>query len=361
MILAAGEGRRLMPLTLAQAKPTIPVLGRPLVIQILQRLVQGGAREVVLNLHHHPESIKNVLGGSVAPALPAVRYSHEETILGTAGGIRRAAPLLRDGNPIVVHNADSLSDIDMGAAFEAHRRSGCMATLVLAPARPQYSAVQTDSRGRVLSLAGEPAADSGEVVGESLFTGCQIIEDAVFDLIPAEGPSDIVRDVYRPLCESRQIGAYFHEGFWWEFGSPEMYLDGSLRLLGYPPERLRDISADHDALRQIGDGVAAVGPGAEIDDSVRLDGRAALGYASHLSNDVSIADSIVLPEAWIGPGCRLSRSIIGQGVELPAGFVADDSVICNDVDPALSLPPAISRDRGLLTYRLAIAARASGA
>lgn len=359
MVLAAGEGQRLLPLTLCQAKPAIPVLGRPLVIQILQRLGLYGVEEVVLNLHHQPESIKAVLGGRVAPGFPSVRFSHEESILGTAGGIRRAAPLLRDDCPIVVLNADFLSDIDLGAALEAHRRSGCAATLVLAPARPGYSLVQTDARGRVLSLAGKPQALPGQAVGEHLFTGCQIIEEEIFDHIPERAPSDIVRDVYRPLCEQQRVGAYFHEGFWWEFGSPECYLEGSLRLLDYPPERLRDITGDHDVLRQFGRAIAAVGPGSEIDDGVDLVGRAALGYAVHVSEGTRIEDSVVMPEAWIGPNCRLTRSIVGQGVELPAGFVCDHQVVCTDPDPGLALPPSVERRRGLLLYSLATPAEAS--
>ena len=149
MVLAAGEGLRLLPLTLHQAKPAIPVLGRPISIQILHRLGMFGVEEAVLNLHHQAESIKSALGGRVVPGLPNVRYSHEEALLGTAGGIRRAAPLLRDGEPVVVCNSDCLSDIDVGAALDAHRRSGCCATLVLAPARAGYSSVQTDARGRV--------------------------------------------------------------------------------------------------------------------------------------------------------------------------------------------------------------------
>jgi NDP-sugar pyrophosphorylase family protein len=126
-----------------------------------------------------------------------------------------------------------------------------------------------------------------------------------------------------------------------------------MRLLDYPEERLRDISRDHDALRAFNGAVAAVGPGSEIDDSLRIVGRAALGYACHISEGVTIEDSIVMPEAWIGPDCRLAHSIVGQGVELPAGWVAEHQVICNDPDPAIALPPSIERLRGLLIYSLA--------
>lgn len=348
MVLAAGEGRRLLPLTLGSAKPTLPVLGRPLVVQILQRLGRFGVDEAAVNLHHQAESIKATLADCVPAGMPAVRFSHEEILLGTAGGIRRAAPLLRGDGPVIVCNADFLSDIDLGAALEAHRRSGAAATLVLAPARPGYSVVETDVRGRVLALAGEPPVPREGVGGEYLFTGCQIIDDEVFERIPARTPSDIVRDVYRGMCAGGLVGAYYHEGFWWEFGSLESYLEGSLRLLDYPPDRLRDISGNHDPLRRFDGAVVAVGPGSEIDDGTCFRGRAALGYASHVGHGAAIEDSIVMPEAWIGPNCRLRRSIVGAGVELPAGFEAERQAVSADPDPALPLPPRVERRGNLL-------------
>jgi NDP-sugar pyrophosphorylase family protein len=189
-------------------------------------------------------------------------------------------------------------------------------------------------------------------VGEHLFTGYQILEPRLFDVIPDQVPCDIVRDVYRSLCRTGEVGAYFHEGFWWEFGSPELYLEGSLKLLDYSPERLREISAEHDPLRRLDQAAAAVGPGAEIDKGARFRGRVALGYASHVSEDALVEDSVVMPEAWIGPASRLRRSIVGQDVELPAGFVGDGVVIC--ADPGRQAPPIprVERTNGLLVLRL---------
>jgi NDP-sugar pyrophosphorylase family protein len=352
MILAAGVGRRMFPLTLDRAKPVLPVLGRPLALQLLAWLGNQGVGEVVLNLHHRPESLRGVLDGGGRAGLPAVRYSHEEVILGTAGGIRRAAPWLRNGGPIVVCNADFLSDIALRSAVEAHRRSGALATLVLAPPRPGYSIVRTDKRGRVISLAGAPEVSPDRVAGEHLFTGCHVLEEAVLDRIPARGPSDIVGDVYRPLAAEGQLGSWIHEGFWWEFGSPRLYLEGSLRLLGCPQDKLRAISDEHDPLRQLGDAVAAIGPGSEIHDSARFSGRVALGYACHVGEHCLVEDSVVLPEAWVGPGSRLRRCIVGQGAEVPASFEAEDSILCGDPGNTPDLPAGAWRADGLIVYPL---------
>jgi NDP-sugar pyrophosphorylase family protein len=165
MLLAAGLGQRMRPLTLTQPKPAIPVLGRPLVLQILERLRLAGVDEVAINLHYLPDILRRLIGDGGGPAMPAVHYVDEPEILGTAGGIRNAAPLLRGDGPIVVCNSDFLSDIDLHRVLDAHRASGALATLVLAPWRPGYSEVRWDAEGRVVSLAGLPDAPASTVAG----------------------------------------------------------------------------------------------------------------------------------------------------------------------------------------------------
>jgi len=353
MLLTAGMGRRMFPLALTQPKPLIPVLGRPLVVQILHWLGFKGVDEAVLNLHHLPDGIKRILGDGVNPGLPVVHYSHEEKILGTAGGIREAREGLIGDGPIIISNADFLSDIDLEAALVAHRASGHLATLVLVPARPGYSVVLRESRGRVLSLAGEPQVDASLADGEWLFTGCHIIEEQLIDGIPREGPRCMVRDVYQPLAAEGRLGSYVHDGFWWEFGSPELYLEGCLRLLAETPERLKLISSEHDPLRKLGQAVGAVGPGAGFDDDVLFRGRVALGFSSFVSEETRIEDSVVMPEAWIGPRCRLNRVVIGQGVELPTGFCGSNLLVCLDSDPTIELPSTTRRQDGLLLHSFA--------
>jgi NDP-sugar pyrophosphorylase family protein len=153
MLLTAGLGVRMLPLSLTLPKPAIPVLGRPMVAQILERLARAGIERAVLNLHHLPEAVRRAVESGPEASRPAVEFSHEEEILGTAGGIGRAAPALRGDGPILIHNGDFLSDIDISAAVESHLRSKMAATLVLTPSRAGYSTVDVDGEGRVLSDA----------------------------------------------------------------------------------------------------------------------------------------------------------------------------------------------------------------
>jgi NDP-sugar pyrophosphorylase family protein len=288
-----------------------------------------------------------MLGSGAEAGLPPIRFSYEEVILGTAGGVNKAVPLLEGDGPILLCNCDFLSDIDLRAVMQAHLRSRLPATLVLAPARAGYSTVEVDAAGRVLSLAGEPACDPGRVAGGYLFTGCHVIEESLLSRIPEGEPSDIVRDLYRPLAAEGQLGSVVHSGFWWEFGSPSLYLEGTLRLLDLPAEQRRQVAL-HDPVHELPGGVAAIGTGAQLRESVEIEGHAALGFASHVAERTRLNDSVVMPEAWIGPDCRLTRTIVGPGVEVPAGFVIEDSVICPDPGPEAELPASAKRTHGLV-------------
>jgi len=348
MLLAAGLGERMFPLTLSRPKPVVPVLGRPIAVQLLHCLARHGVESAVLNLHHLPEVVQRIIGDGGSAGLPKIRYLLEEEILGTAGGIRNAQDLLRGEGPIVVCNSDFLADIDLTAAVKSHEASGCRATLVLAPQRTPYSSISVDRDNRVIALAGKPSVDPEEVAGSYLFTGCQIIDEDVIDRIPADGPSDIVRDVYWKMAAEGTLGSYLHQGFWWEFGSPKLYLEGSMRLIDAPIEVRRSVSLEQDVVRKLDRGIAAVGPGVQFSDEARLQGRAALGYASFVSEDASLEDCVIMPEAWIGPGCHIERCIVGVGVELPAGFESKGELICTDPGLGCDLPGFTRSINGLL-------------
>lgn len=351
MLLAAGTGRRMLPLTGTLPKAAIPVLGRPMAVQILRRLGRAGVTDAVVNLHHLPDLVREVIAKHDGPSLPRVRYSMEETIRGTAGALRLAAPNLRGSGTILVTNSDFLSDVDLTAAVEAHRAGGWAATIVLTTWRPGYSEVEMDGDGRVLSLAGAPEADPARVSGRYLFTGLHCIDEEVLDRIPAAVPSGIVSHVYRDLAREGRLGAWLHEGFWWEFGSPGLYLDGSLALLQLDAGARTAVSEEHDAVFDIGPARVSVGAGARWHDSAHIRGHVALGLASRVEKGARIEDSIVMPEAWVGPECQLRRCIVGQGIEVPAGFRAEDALLCT-ADPDREPPSRAVRRDGLLVHPL---------
>lgn len=352
MLLAAGLGERMLPLTKLLPKPAIPVLGRPLAVLILHRLAQEGISSAVVNLHHHPEKMRALLGDGSDVGLTRVCYSEEKTILGTAGGVRKAAAFLRRGGTILVRNSDFLADIDLSEATAAHLASGSMVTLVLAPQRPGYTVIEVDASGHVLSLGGQPQADPGKVAGRYIFTGFQLMEEEVLDRIPHSYPSDLVRDLYRGLAAKGEISSHVHRGFWWEFGSPSDYLEGSLELIGMDPGRRLGVALT-DPVEHMGGAAVALGAGADFHSGTELRGRVALGFASFVGEGTAVEDSVIMPEAWIGPGSSLKRSIVGPATEVPAGFQGEDVLVCSDPDPAAPLPPDTERVLGLVVRSLA--------
>jgi NDP-sugar pyrophosphorylase family protein len=330
MLLCAGLGERMRPLTRTRPKPALPVLGRPMAVQNLLRLARHGVTDAAVNLHHLPDVLRSLLGDGRSSGLPTVHYTLEDPILGTAGGLRHAAEHLRGAGPIVVHNSDFLSDIDIGAALDAHRRSGNLATLVLAEPRDGFSGVDVDAEGRVLAVAGLPeSAAEHETVERCLFTGLQILDESVLDRIPGPGPSNVVRDVHAPLIREGRLGSYRHRGFWWEFGSPAAYHEGSMQALDLPPETLHAIG-ETDPVVEIAGARVALGADVEINPGARIEGKAAIGAGCRIAEGARITDSVVMPGATVGAGAVLDRAIVGPSTVLPAGLEVESAVVCPD-------------------------------
>jgi NDP-sugar pyrophosphorylase family protein len=155
-----------------------------------------------------------------------------------------------------------------------------------------------------------------------------------------------VTDIYMDLLPDRRLGAYVHDGFWWEFGTLGTYMEGSLRLLDLPAEQI-EAMVETDPVREIDAARVAVGDGA-VHDGVVLIGRVALGMASMVGEGSTVEDSVIMPGAWVPPGCHLRHSIVGPGTELPVGTELVDALICTDPFPDSEPPPGATREDGLL-------------
>src|SRR5438132_8389486 len=203
MILAAGYGARLWPLTADRTKPALPVLGKPLVGYLAEYLAKHGISDVIVNLHHRPDSVRRALGDGSQFRVKLI-YVHEPVILGTSGAIDNARKLL-EGDTFVVVNGKLITDIDLSAALETHRRTEALATLVLRPnpRHERFSSVDT-REGLVTGFGGMPATlatnstiDGDEATkGPLMFTGIQILEPRIFDYIPRGVFSHSTTEVY---------------------------------------------------------------------------------------------------------------------------------------------------------------------
>jgi mannose-1-phosphate guanylyltransferase len=222
LILTAGLGTRLRPLTDARAKAAIPVAGEPIVRRIIRWLVSQGVTELVLNLHHRPETITAVVGdGSDLGA--RVRYSWEQpTILGSAGGPRLALPLIGVDTFFIV-NGDTLTDLDLGGLADAHARSGALITLALVPnhAFDRYGGVLLADAGHVTGFVGRgPAAK-----GSYHYIGVQAAHRDAFGAIRAGDAAQSIGGIYDSLMTSRpgSVRGFVSNASFWDIGTVDDY------------------------------------------------------------------------------------------------------------------------------------------
>lgn len=304
MILAAGYGERLWPLTADRGKPALPVLGKPLVGYVAEYLARNGVTEAVVNLHHRPESVREALGDGSKFGLH-LEYVYEPVILGTSGGLDNAQEFFQEDTFICV-NGKIITDIDLHAALETHRRQKALATLVLKrnTRRERFSMVET-SDGLLTRFAGMPQPAESDVKAPLMFTGIHILEPRIFDFIPRGVFSDSVVDVY-PLAmvKGERIAAHVGEGMWHELSTLQRYLDISLDLLA---AQNRNVFA---------------------------------GDRSSVLSNAQIRDAILWNDVVVEDDARVTRSVIGDGVRVRARDAFEDSVVVRAELVAGLTPPA---------------------
>jgi len=224
MILAAGYGKRLRPLTEKIPKPLLPVGKYPILAWNLLLLKRHGIREAIINLHHLGEQIVETIRDGSGYGM-RVAYSHEPEILGTGGGIKQASLYLQNGAFLVL-NGDTLSDCDLTALIAAHRSSGALATLAVRedPDAADWGPVMLNDRSRIVQINGQPAASGALETARHphMFAGLHVVDPAVLDAIP-QGPCSII-DVYIELLRrERPLAGYHFSGYWSDIGTPERY------------------------------------------------------------------------------------------------------------------------------------------
>lgn len=323
MILAAGFGTRLGPITERRPKPMLPVCGAPLVRWAVRWLVHHGVREIAINLHHLGEQIEAELGdGSTLGA--RIRYSPEHgQILGTGGGLRQARPLIDAGDdaPIVVVNGKILLDLDLHAVLAAHRAHAGEATMVLRPdpegqwGRP----LRVDADGRLVELVGERSPVVREPCsGPLMFTGVHVMQPRFLERIPAEGEQCVVRTAYRTAAAEGRVFGHVTHDYWWEHSTPERYRQGVFNVLD---DRAALPHAEHP-LRGV-HAEAHVEEGAVVEAPVWIGPGARVGAGAHVGPHVQLG-----ARAQVAPGVRLRRAVVWEGVRVRED--AEDVVLVDD-------------------------------
>jgi NDP-sugar pyrophosphorylase family protein len=287
MILAAGYGTRLWPLTLQRAKPAVPFLTQPLISYAVAYLRRFAIDEMIVNLHHHPESVRAAVLAQ-APTDIKVHFSVEPQVLGTGGALDKVRALLSDETFVVI-NGKIITEINLAAAMETHREKRALATLVLRP-NPDgehFSRVEVDSSGRITKFAGIPQPLEADPAGAPdpplMFTGIQILEPRIFQYIPRGKFSHTTTEAYPRAIECGEIvAAHISAEPWYELSTLERYLDTHLLFLHRQGQSF------------------------------------VLGKDSIMETGAEIAESVIWDGVRVLPGASLHQCIVGDRVTIPA-------------------------------------------
>lgn len=291
MILAAGLGTRLRPLTDARPKPLVPVANRPVIDRIIAYLKRNGTQQVAVNTHHRAGQMAAFLGHGEAFDTPISVY-HEPDILGTAGGLRNAADFWGNDTLIVI-NGDILTDIDLTAALDGHRQSGALVTLVLHDCS-RFNQILIDAGHAIRDISTRPHR------GRLAFTGIHIVEPGLRNFIPESGFADIVPCYRRMIRDGHLLSGHVVRGHYW-------------RDIGTIPSYL--LANREHAARAI-----LLGKGCDLDPSSRVEDWAVAGTGCRLEPDASVCRSVL----WEGV-------VVRQGVSIRDSVVTSHRIVERDL------------------------------
>lgn len=330
MVLAAGFGTRFRPITYVRPKPLIPLCNRPLVGWAIDALVAAGASEIIVNTHHLPELLEAWLTTHYASQVQ-LHFSREEEILGTGGGIRRVRSLLDKEEDFFLVNGDTVQLPPWAELQSARASRDALAALTLRhpPEGDRFTAVWMED-GRVTGF--------GRGTGEPLmFSGSHLISSRIFSYLPDKEFSGIVDEVYQPQIDGgkEKIAAVVDDGLWFDIGNSQRYLKASFAVLNAMAEGA--IAVERDSVLRNG---LLLHRSAAVDGDVR---ETIVGARSSVAG--SAIGSIVWEDASIGPGCRLERCIVSEGVTMDGSVEFRDVMICRD-DPRI--PAEYERRHGVV-------------
>jgi NDP-sugar pyrophosphorylase family protein len=305
MIVAAGLGTRLRPLSELRPKPAVPVRGIPLVAYPLALLAEAGVAEVTLNVHHRPEQLI-AAAEAWCPENLALRFSHEPSLLDTGGGIARVADFLRESDPCLLFGGDMIVDLDVAALVAAHRSSGRAVTAVLRrdTRSREFGTIGVDRTGRIRRIGRR--FDLGGEVDSGVYTWVNVVSARAFDSLPR-------REVFS------------HLDHWW---APE---------LARGSDAIGAVVLEADACRW-----EPVGTLAEY-----LHANFALPALSYLDVDARaraagvrfLPGLVIGAGAQVAPGARLERVVVWDGERVPATANARDGVFAGGrFHPCRELP-----------------------
>jgi mannose-1-phosphate guanylyltransferase len=330
MIMAAGVGSRLMPLTTRVPKPMIPMANVPLMESIVTLLHTHGYDDLICNLHYHADNISSYFGDGNKFDV-SMTYSQEDELMGTAGGVKNCEWFLED--TFVVISGDALTDIDLGQLLAAHRKQGALASIALKEVDEveHFGVVITDEDGKIKRFQEKPRPE--EALSHNANTGIYVFEPEIFKYIPTRQFYDFGKQVFPHLVK---MGAPFYgvpvKDYWCDVGNISTYCQAHSDIL---QQRVKTNTAGKIIKTAEGSRVL-LGEGVTCGNNVRFEGNVVIGSGCHIGNNAYISNSVVWENTAIGDKTIIKEAVIGsgstlgQGVKLNPGAVVAEGCILPD-------------------------------
>lgn len=319
MVLAAGKGTRMAPLTGEIPKPLAPVAGKPIIQHIFELLERSGVEEVHANVCYLAESILAHYGSETRMNRMTIRVTQEEELMGTAGGLKRLADRFDDTFAVVM--GDALTDVDLQEVVAFHKERGALATLALMSVEDtsQYGVVKLDSDKNVLNFQEKPATE--DAVSTLANTGIYILEPEVMDYIPERTFFDFAEDVFpRLIAAGERFVGYEGDFYWSDIGNLRAYRAAQLDVLSgrvrasIPGERWDEgLWVDMDA---------------RLHPTVSLLGQVVIGRDAVVGPVVTLEDDVIVgPGCQVGAGATIKRSILLAGASVGVDAYVEDCIV----------------------------------
>lgn len=337
MIMAAGVGSRLMPLTTNICKPLVPIAGKPTMEHIIELLKRHKVTDIVANLHYHADKIADYFGGGEEYQVN-ISYSFEEKLRGTAGGVKKVERFF-DGTFLII-SGDALTDIDIEKMYAFHREKKALATIALKEVSDphKFGVVITDKDNRILRFQEKP--EPGTELSRLANTGVYIFEKEILDLIPANTFYDFGKDLFPRLVEEKvPFFGYAMEGYWCDIGSLDQYHEANRdALLGkvhvdIPGERtLWGYMGSESYLEETAKITYPVyiGRNAHIGENVTITGPTVIGDNCIIESGSVIEDAVIWNNVRVGAKSHLSGCVVGNDCYLETGVMIADGAILSD-------------------------------
>lgn len=324
MVLAAGLGTRLKPITFGIPKPMVPVIDRPAMAHLLTLVAKHGLTDVVANLHYFPDTIRDYFGTGSDFGVE-IEYNFEPELLGTAGGVRAVSKsLTAGGEPFLIISGDALTDIDLTKLIERHKSAGGVATLTVkrVPDTSEYGVVLHDDDGRITGFQEKP--DPADALSDLGNCGIYVFSPEIFDYFPESEFVDWAQDVFPVLLE-KDVPFFIHEidEYWNDVGSLGELRSGTYDALtgaldlGIAGTGASDgtYSATDGALEnaELAEGPIWIGSDVSIGAGAKLQGPVVIGDGAQIGAGAAVRDSIVFPGGEVPSGTIAIGAILGQG------------------------------------------------